>query len=77
MSTSTPCAVPLLYAVLLWASRDALRTRIPTQLSRATEFLSGDYDAATFWWEPIEMCRKLTLSTSTGTRTAVFALAFG
>jgi len=57
-----PIGVPVFYAVLLWASRDALLTDTPTPLSRATAFLSGDYDAAAFWWEPIEMLRKLTLT---------------
>jgi len=57
-----PVGIPVLYASLLWASRDALRTGVPTSLSRATAFLSGDYDAANFWWEPLEMCRKLTLT---------------
>eukprot|EP00966_Prymnesium_polylepis_P199891 4632328-Prymnesium_polylepis.1 len=57
-----PVAMPALYAALLWASRDALRTGIPTRLSRAIAFLSGDYEAAAFLWEPLEMCRKLTLT---------------
>eukprot|EP00966_Prymnesium_polylepis_P269864 6234160-Prymnesium_polylepis.1 len=57
-----PVGIPLLYAVLLWASRDALRTGTATSLSRATAFLSGDYEAATFWWEPLEMCRKLVVT---------------
>ena len=57
-----PVGVPMLYAVLLWASRKALSTGHPTSLSRATAFLSGDYEVATFWWEPLEMCRKLTLT---------------
>ena len=55
-------SVPLLYALLLWASRDALRSGIPTSLSRATAFLSDDYSATAFWWEPLEMCRKLVLT---------------
>ena len=37
-----PIGVPLLYALLLWASRDALFHGRPTTLSRATAFLSGD-----------------------------------
>jgi hypothetical protein len=57
-----PLGVPLLYGVLLWASRDALRSGKPTTLSRATAFLSGDYVSSSFWWEPLEMCRKLALS---------------
>ena len=57
-----PVGIPLLYAVLLWLSRGAIRNRIPTPLSRATAFLSGDYAVAAFWWEPLEMCRKLALT---------------
>jgi len=57
-----PIGVPLLYALLLWASRDALRTGNATSLSRATDFLSADYKSSHFWWEPLEMCRKLALT---------------
>ena len=61
-----PVGIPLLYVVLLWASRNALRTGAPTSLSRATAFLSDDYDysfsVALAFWEPLEMCRKLTLT---------------
>ena len=57
-----PVGVPLLYALLLWASRDALRTETETPLSKATAFLSADYRPSAFWWEPLEMCRKLTLT---------------
>eukprot|EP00966_Prymnesium_polylepis_P020056 462144-Prymnesium_polylepis.1 len=60
-----PIGVPLLYFVLLWQSRDALRTETPTPLSRAIEFLSEDYQAidhGMFWWEPLEMFRKLILT---------------
>ena len=64
-----PVGVPLLYALLLWASRDALLTGTKTPLSRATSFLSGDYRSSVFWWEPLEMCRKLTLSTHADSRT--------
>ena len=54
--------MPALYALLLATSRKALRTGEETQLSRATAFLSADYEASAFWWEPLEMCRKLTLT---------------
>eukprot|EP00966_Prymnesium_polylepis_P156487 3615528-Prymnesium_polylepis.3 len=40
--TVWPVGIPLLYAALLWVSRDALIRDIPTPLSRATAFLSGD-----------------------------------
>eukprot|EP00966_Prymnesium_polylepis_P019123 440460-Prymnesium_polylepis.1 len=86
-----PIGTPLLYALLLWISRDALLTRKPTQLSRAIAFLSDDCISAvirtaavcscrrlsfvripvrtddamgygTFWWEPLEMFRKLIVT---------------
>ena len=53
-----PVGIPLLYASLLWMSRDALRTGVPTSLSRATAFLSGDYETATFWWEPLRPLKR-------------------
>ena len=57
-----PLGVVALYAVLLWLSREALRTGRHTPLSKAIAFLSGDYKRSTYWWEPLEMCRKLTLT---------------
>jgi hypothetical protein len=57
-----PVGVPVMYAGLLWKSHTALSTGIPTPLSLATAFLSGDYTVGAFWWEPLEMCRKLTLT---------------
>ena len=60
-----PVGIPVLYAMLLWASRGAIRTGVPTSLSRATAFLWGEYRAdvgLVFLWEPLEMCRKLTLT---------------
>ena len=40
-----PIGVPVLYALLLWASRKALLTQTATPLSRATAFLSADCDS--------------------------------
>ena len=57
-----PVGVPLFYAGLLAASRDALMKGDPTPLSGVTSLLAGDYKAHLFWWEPLEMCRKLTLT---------------
>ena len=65
---------PVLYTLLLLRCRDALRTSRPTALSRATGFLADDYKQFGFLWEPLEMCRKLTLSTYAATRTVFFAL---
>ena len=38
-----PVAVPLVYAMLLWVSRDAIREGVPTSLSGATLFLYADW----------------------------------
>jgi hypothetical protein len=57
-----PVGVPLLYSALLLASRGALRNGKPSALSRATAFLAGDTHPWAFWWEPLEMCRKLALT---------------
>ena len=62
MVTIWPVGVPALYALLLFASRDAIRTGVHTPLSRATAFLWADYDRSAYLWEPLEMCRKLTLT---------------
>jgi hypothetical protein len=48
--------------MLLSSSRNAIRYHIPTPLSRATNFLYGDYKTTSFWWEPLEMIRKLVLT---------------
>jgi len=57
-----PVGVPLLYAALLYANRATLLKGMRTTLSDATHFLSGDSKPTTFWWEPVEMCRKLLLT---------------
>jgi len=57
-----PLGVPVLYFLLLCASREALVDGIPTPLSRMTAFLSADYKATAWWWEPVEMCRKLFIT---------------
>ena len=69
MLAAWPVGIPLLYSLLLWTCRKAILTGTPTSLSLATAFLSGDYKPAKFWWEPFEMCRKLTLSIFAGTQT--------
>ena len=35
---------------------------MPTALSRATAFLWSDYTPETFFWEPLEMMRKIVLT---------------
>ena len=52
----------MLYAALLWASRDDLRVGRATSLSLATTFLWDDYKRRAYLWEPLEMCRKLAVT---------------
>ena len=50
-----PIGVPLLYAVLLGASRRALFANKPTLLSNSIRFIVADYTTYAFWWEPLEV----------------------
>ena len=53
-----PIAVPVVYALLLWAARGAIVTQRPTSLSKALNFLHRDVKPRYFWWE----VRSLTSS---------------
>ncbi|KAL1527507.1 hypothetical protein AB1Y20_008897 [Prymnesium parvum] len=64
-----PVGVPLLYCALLraaaphaTAASGRRRRRAATPLLRAVAFLTEDYAPSRFWWEPLEMCRKLVLT---------------
>ena len=57
------CAVPLLYALLLLAARRPLSGDTPpTALSRALQFLARDYEPRVFWWELVEVARKICVT---------------
>ena len=57
-----PVGMPLLYAVLLHRCRRAVREHQPSGLSRATHFLWKEYHDAYFWWELVELAKKLVLT---------------
>ena len=58
-----PLGVPLLYALLLRAAWETIRTKTRvTRLSKATSFLHRDYRGDAAYWEPLEMLRKLILT---------------
>jgi hypothetical protein len=57
-----PIGVPAMYALLIRASREALLKDISTPIGEATAFLSADYTIEAYWWEPVEMLRKLVLT---------------
>ena len=46
----------------LLQARKAIQQRRPTALSNATKFLHKEYESAFFWWEPVEMARRLLLT---------------
>ena len=53
---------PALYASLLFLSRRAILSGQPDALSRAIRFLTGDYSLHAFWFEPVDILRKLSLT---------------
>ena len=56
-----PVGVPLFYMALFFKARRAIWANQPTSLSTSLEFLIGDYDAAYFFWELVEVLKKLLL----------------
>ena len=60
-----PIFFPVLYALLLVACRKAIQSGQPIEsgsLPAWTYFLWREYDPAYFWWEPLDVLRKLALS---------------
>ena len=57
------CVVPLGYATLLFVCRRELKgSQPPTTLSRSLKFLTKDYQPRAFFWELIEVARKITVT---------------
>ena len=56
-----PIGIPLVYYILLWSSRDALKARRPTRVSRCAYFLHGEYKPEFYFWECLDLFRRLTL----------------
>ena len=61
--------MPALYLALLFRARRSILGRTPCPLSRAISFLWADYEPRFWWWEPLEMARKLTLTSFVLVRT--------
>ena len=57
-----PVGMPCLFSVLLLFTRKTIVQHRVTPLSRATAFLYKEYEIPFFWWEPLEMVRKLILT---------------
>ena len=56
-----PVCMPIGYAWLLVSVRHALWRGEPTTLSRSVSFLTAEYDPAFFFWELVEVLKKLLL----------------
>jgi len=57
-----PIGMQLLFFLTLWTNRAALREGKDNAASRATRFLTGGYKNPYFYWETIELFRRLTCS---------------
>ena len=55
-------AIPLAYAVFLFYARHAILNHQPTRLSIGIGGLWREYEPSCYWWEPLEMLRKLVLT---------------
>ena len=56
-----PICIPALYTALLCLASKALRTETETPLSAALGFLHREFEPRYFWWEILEVVKKLVL----------------
>ena len=57
-----PAGSLVLFTSLLAACYKPLQANTPTALTRATGFLHREYEKTYFWWEALELARKLVLT---------------
>ena len=57
-----PVGSIVLFMSLLAACYKPLQAKTPTALTRATAFLHREYETTYFWWEAVELTRKLVLT---------------
>ena len=57
-----PMGVPLVFSLLLWRARKAISgASAPTAFAGAIGILYREYDRRVFWWELVELVRRLVL----------------
>jgi len=56
-----PVCMPCVYACLLFKARHAVWSESPTRLSASVNFLTGEYAKAYYFWELVEVLKKLLL----------------
>ena len=57
-----PIGLLILYTSLLVAGHKSLRTNNSTPLTRATAFLHREYTTKLYWWDVVELARRLVLT---------------
>ena len=57
-----PLGSLVLYTSLLAAIYEPMQAKMPNALTQATAFLHREYEVAFYWWEAIELARKLVLT---------------
>ena len=57
-----PIGVPVLYVLLLLRIRRPILAHTPSRLTRATAFLHRDYKPVFFYWEALEISRRILLT---------------
>ena len=57
-----PIGSIILFTSLLTLCYKALHTNTPTDLSQATAFLHKEYEPRWYWWEALELLRKVVLT---------------
>eukprot|EP00964_Phaeocystis_antarctica_P025281 scaffold14193_cov85-Phaeocystis_antarctica.AAC.3 len=54
--------MPLMYMLVLFPSREALRQGRTTRMVKATAFLHKEYKPTFFWWEVVTLTQRLVLT---------------
>lgn len=57
-----PIGMPVIFLLVLWPNRKALRQRRSTRMVQATSFLHKEYDPSFFWWEVVSLAQRLILT---------------
>ena len=57
-----PIGAPLVYGLLLLSCRNAIQNRKPSPLSSATDFLHKEYTPQFYYWEVLELVRRIVLN---------------
>ena len=57
-----PIGMPLIFFLVLFPNREALRQRRSTRMVKATAFLHKEYDPTFYWWEIVSLAQRLVLT---------------